>query len=139
MPVKFEPLHKAEEYKELKTPKMKKLLAERIAIYQQQKRIAARLEELNFELFLEGRSALPDDVKSVEFEGHVISMYQGDARLNLNQKELMTKEFGCPHPCCVKAKKKVTLPAKVLEACKHPGKTPKPTVSVRKVGEKEEE
>lgn len=130
MPNVFVPTPKAEEFKELKSKKIRAMLDERIALYQQQKRIEARLDELNFSLFGELRSTLPDDVKSIEYEGHTISAYQSKPQTQLDQNKLLKKTFKCGH-----CKKDMTLPARVLESCKKLGKIPKPTVSVRVVGE----
>lgn len=130
----FVPTPKAEEFKELKSKKTRAMLDERIALYQQQKRIALRLDALNFELFGELQSVLPENVKSIEYEGHTISAYQSKPQFRLDQNKLLKKTFKCGH-----CKESLTLPAKVLEACKKQGKVPKPTVSVRVVGEKDEE
>jgi hypothetical protein len=138
MPQVFEPVHKFDEFKELKKANIKRLLAERVALYQQKKAIEDRLdgneqegiESLNLQVFVELRAVLPDDVSSVDFDGYIISAYQGKPQERLDVNELLTKTFKCAH-----CKEPVVLPAKVVDSCRHEGKIPKPTVSVRKVKE----
>lgn len=146
MPNVFVPTPHLEEFKELNKSAVKKLLDERVSLYQQAKRIEARLKGdpkngiagLNEQVFVELQSALPEDVKSVEYEGHIISAYQGQARSNFDRKALQETEFKVQCPCPCKKKFAVTVPAKVIQSCMKLGKAPVPTVSVRRIGERED-
>jgi hypothetical protein len=140
MPVVKVPLHPYTDYPALR--KRRKLLEERVALYLQQQAVKTRLDVLNFELFGDLRSALPADVKSVEveFEGddYQVTTLSGGARRTFDREAAVTTAFKCPCRAC-KGKEKITIPAKVLDGCYKTGKESKPTISVRRVGEKNDD
>lgn len=131
MPTVTTPLRPYTDFPALKKRRERALLAERVQLYEAQKGIKKRLDELNFELFGELRSVLPDDTKSVEYEGYQVTTLAYEPRRTFDAKLAVTKTFTCP--CC--SKKKITVPAKVLEGFYKIGKQPKPTVSVKKLKE----
>jgi len=136
MPTVTTPLRPYTDFPALTKMRKRLLLAERVQLYQQQRDIKKRLDVLNFELFGELRSVLPEDTKSVEFEGFQVSTISYEPRRTFDAKKAVTKTFSCPCLKC-KGKEKITLPAKVLEGFYKIGKQPKPTVSVKELKEKD--
>lgn len=136
MPTITTPLRPYTDFPTLKRRHERALLAERVNLYEQQQEIKKRLDELNIELYGEMRRVLPDDVKSVEFDGHQVTTLLGSARRTFVQKLAVTKTFACPCSKC-KGKERITVPAKVVESFYKLGKEPKPTVSVKKIKEKD--
>lgn len=126
MPTVKVPIPDYTEIRELKKAAVRKKLELRVALYEQQKEVAGKLDELNFELYGELQSALPEGVKSVAFEGYQITAMQGSARRSFSVKKLLEQLFKCPH-----CKKDVTVPVKTTEKSYVVGAIPKPTVSVR--------
>lgn len=104
-------------------------LRRRVELAKMKKDIDEELDPLNFELFGELRSALPEDVKSVEVDGYMVTATQGSPRSTLSVDKLLAKQFKCPH--CSKPQ---TVPVKVVEALKVLGSQPKPSISVREIG-----
>jgi len=135
MPTVTTPLRPYTDFPELKRKRERLLLAERVKLYQAKKDIDKRLETLNFELFGELRSVLPEGVKSVEFEGYQVTTLSYEPRRTFDPKRAVTKTFPCPCSKC-KGKEKITLPAKVLEGFYKVGAQPKPSVSVTKLKER---
>jgi len=137
MPTVTTPLRPYTDFPELKRKRERLLLAERVQLYQAKKDIDKRLETLNFELFGELRSVLPEGVKSVEFEGFQVTTLSYEPRRTFDPKRAVTKTFSCPCSKC-KGKEKITLPAKVLEGFYKVGAQPKPSVSVTKLKERDD-
>jgi hypothetical protein len=135
MPTVTTPLRPYTDFPQLKRRRERTLLAERVALYEEQQRIKKRLDDLNFELFGELRSVLPEDVKSVEFYGFQVTTLIGSARRTFDQKLAVTKTFACPCSKC-RGKERITVPAKVVDSFYKLGKEPRPTVSVKKIKEK---
>lgn len=138
MPTVTTPLRPYTDFPTLKRKRERLLLAERVQLYQQQQSIKKRLDELNFELFGELRSVLPEGTKSVEFEGFQVTTLSYEPRRTFDPKKAVTKTFACPCLKC-KGKEKITLPAKVLEGFYKLGAQPKPSVSVTKLKLKEKD
>lgn len=133
MPTIKIPLADYTDFPELKKKEVKKKLVERIELYVRGKEIEARLPTLNFELFGELRSVLPEEVKSVKFEvdgeQYRVTTLANEAKSYFNYEAATTTEFKCP--CC--GKKRITVPAKVVDSFFKLGKTPSPTVSVTRI------
>lgn len=126
------PLQEYTKFKELKRAKARKALARRVELYGQKKLIEAEIAKLNTELFHVLRVALPDDVKSVEYEGHQVTTLAGSSRRTFQVKQLMAETFECPH-----CEDDVMVPQGVVDLCWKTGKQSAPTVSVKKIGEKD--
>lgn len=138
MPIVKTPLRPYTDFPALKKKRERALLAERVNLYEQQKTIRERLDELNFELFGELRSVLPEDVKSVEFDGYQVTTLSYEPRRTFDAKLAVTQTFKCPCSKC-SGKEKITLPAKVLSGFYKLGVQPKPTVSVTKLKKKDDD
>lgn len=130
MPTVQVPLTNYAEFKDLKKASMKRKLQKRVELYEQHKKVAAELDELNYELFFDLHAILPADVKSVEYDGYQISQIERSASSRLNMPKLLNQVWPCPH-----CDTDIVLPARVVEDSKELGNVPKPTISVRKIGE----
>lgn len=110
--------------------KLKKILERRVELYTDGKEIEKQLKEINEPLYGKLREALPEETKSFDFNGYQIAPYQGSPRRSFKREILLGKMIKCAH-----CGEKMTIPVKVLDSAYEMGSLPKPTVSVKKIGE----
>jgi hypothetical protein len=128
MPMVKVELPKYTEFKALKRAKVKQMLERRVYIYQLQRKHKQELEKLNFTLFSELRAVLPEDQKSVDFDGYQVTATLPGAAKRFSKKKLLTTPFECAH-----CGEDVVVPKELIDECTEDGKTPSPTVSVRPI------
>lgn len=131
MPTINMPLVPYDKFKELKRKTAKEKLARRVELYREQERIKIELKTLNAELYGVLRSALPEELKSVEFDRCQVTALDGSPRKTFDAKKMRETLFECPN-----CEHDITVPAKVIESAYKYGKTPDPTVSVTSLDKK---
>lgn len=128
MPTIKEPLRPYTEFKELKKPAVVKDLTDRANLYVEKAKIETKIENLNARLYPIVRKALPENLKSFEFNGFLVSAYQGEPQERFDPKGLEEEPVQCPH-----CKRKFTLPSSFLKKFRKLTKPPKPTFKVSHV------
>lgn len=140
MPTVNVPLQPYSDFQKLARDKrFAELATEKITLKQQMEKIQKRLDGddehlgLSDELYLLMDKYLPEDTKSVEFEGYMITRIDPGTSSKFSKSDLMKRPLRCTG-CNECKRKKVALFVTTvdIEACTTEG-TRKPTVSAEKI------
>lgn len=132
MPMVEVPLQKWSDIPALrKSKKFRQLANEALELKREQKQLEARRSELSLDLFEILDEALPTGVKSIDYEGAMLTKRASGKWSRFDKKKLMETPIPCSNPKC-KADNHVT--ADIVEACTKTGES-RPGVSVKLPGE----